>query len=126
MCDLILSFYLGLVGLLLIAILIYIYMELVQSYDDINLIVKKIKYSSIESLEVENGAEEKNKKKEFVTITYRETSNKKIGNKPAKTDKYYINTSYYCANDFKMIKDIVKTRNPQVKFNDNLKKYTKE
>ena len=45
MCDLILSFYLCLVGLLLIAILIYIYMELVESYDDLNLIVKKkIKY----------------------------------------------------------------------------------
>lgn len=44
MCDLILSFYLGLVGLLLIAILIYIFVELVESYDDLNLIVEKIKY----------------------------------------------------------------------------------
>lgn len=104
---------------------IYLKENKIEFYSNKNL-VKKIKYSSIESLEVENGAEEKNKKKEFVTITYRETSNKKSGNKAAKTDKYYINTSYYCANDFKMIKDIVKTRNPQVKFNDNLKKYTKE
>lgn len=48
MCDLILSFYLGLVGLLLIAILIYIYVELVESYDDLNLIVKKIKYKGVE------------------------------------------------------------------------------
>lgn len=44
MCDFILSLYLCLVGLLLIAILIYIYVELVESYDDINSIVKKIKY----------------------------------------------------------------------------------
>ena len=54
MCDLILSFYLGLVGLLLIAILIYIYVELVESYDDLNLIVKKIKYKRGEIVERPN------------------------------------------------------------------------
>ena len=54
MCDLILSFYLGLVGLLLIAILIYIYVELVESYDDLNLIVKKIKYKRGEMMKRPN------------------------------------------------------------------------
>ena len=55
MCDLILSLYLGLVVLLLIAILIYIYMELVDSYDDINLMVKKIKYKGEKNERVRMG-----------------------------------------------------------------------
>ncbi len=55
MCDLILSFYLGLVGLLLIAILIYIYVELVESYDDLNLIVEKIKYKGEKNERVRMG-----------------------------------------------------------------------
>ena len=54
MYDLILAFFLGLVALLLIAILIYIYMELVESYDDLNLIVKKIKYKRGEIVERPN------------------------------------------------------------------------
>ena len=62
MCDLILSFYLGLVGLLLIAILIYIYVELVESYDDLNLIVEKIKYKN--GHQMISRAKKKNKGKE--------------------------------------------------------------
>ena len=104
---------------------IYLKENKIEFYQNKNLI-KKIKYNSIESLGVENGNEPKNQKKEFVTITYRETSNKKKNNRNEKIDKHYISTSDYCANDFKIIRDVIKSRNPEVKFNDNLSKYIKE
>ena len=85
-----------------------------------------VEYSSIATLAVEEGNEDKNKKKEYVTISYRETSNKKNADKNAKIKKYYISPSYYCANDFKMIKEVIKSKNPEVKFNENLSKYIKE
>lgn len=104
---------------------IYLKENKIEFYQNKNLI-KSIKYSSIESLDVENGDQSNNKKKEFVTITYRETSKKKKNNRNEKVDKYYISPSHYCANDFKMIRDVVKSRNPQVKLNENLSKYIKE
>lgn len=104
---------------------IYLKENKIEFYENKNLI-KRIKFSSIESLGVENGNEPKNQKKEFITISYRETSNKKKNNRNEKIDKHYISTSYYCANDFKIIRDVIKSRNPEVKFNDNLSKYIKE
>lgn len=89
-------------------------------------LITTIKYSNIATLAVEEGNEDKNKKKEYVTISYRETSNKKNADKNAKIKKYYISPSYYCANDFKMIKEVIKSKNPEVKFNENLSKYIKE
>ena len=104
---------------------IYLKENKIEFYQNKNLL-KKIKYSSIESLEIDNGIEPKNRKKDFVVITYRETSNKKKNNRNEKVDKYYLSTSYYCSNDFKMIRDTIKLRNPQVKLNENLSKYIKE
>ena len=104
---------------------IYLKENKIEFYENKNLI-NRIKFSSIESLGVENGNEPKNQKKEFITISYRETSNKKKNNRNEKIDKHYISTSYYCANDFKIIRDVIKSRNPEVKFNDNLSKYIKE
>ena len=97
----------------------------IEFYQNKNLITT-IKYSNIATLAVEEGNEDKNKKKEYVTISYRETSNKKNADKNAKIKKYYISPSYYCANDFKMIKEVIKSKNPEVKFNENLSKYIKE
>lgn len=104
---------------------IYLKENKIEFYENKNLI-KKIKYSNVESLAIENGNEDKNKKKEFFTINYRETSNKKSANKPSKMNKYYISPSNYCGNDFKIIIDTIKSKNLNVKLNENLSKYIKE
>ena len=104
---------------------IYLKENKIEFYQNKNLITT-IKYSNIATLAVEEGNEDKNKKKEYVTIAYRETSNKKNSDKNAKIKKYYISPSYYCANDFKMIKEVIKSKNSEVKFNENLSKYIKE
>ncbi|WP_294392401.1 hypothetical protein [uncultured Clostridium sp.] len=104
---------------------IYLKENKIEFYQNKNLI-QKIKYSSIESIDVDNGIEPKDRKKDFIVITYRETSNKKKNNRNEKIDKYYLSTSYYCSNDFKMIRDAIKSRNPEVKLNENLSKYIKE
>lgn len=104
---------------------IYLKENKIEFYQNKNLI-QKIKYSSIESIDVDNGIEPKDRKKDFIVITYRETSNKKKNNRNEKIDNYYLSTSYYCSNDFKMIRDAIKSRNPEVKLNENLSKYIKE
>lgn len=104
---------------------VYLKENKIEFYQNKNLL-KKIKYSSIESLDIDNGIESKDRKKDFVVITYRETSNKKKNNRNDKVDKYYLSTAYYCSNDFKMIRDVIKSRNPEVKLNENLSKYIKE
>lgn len=104
---------------------IYLKENKIEFYSNKDLL-QKIKYSSIVSLDVEHSEEPKNKKKEFFTINYRETSSKKSRNKESKIKKYYLSSSWYTANDFKMIKDIIKSKNPEVKLNENLYKYTKE
>lgn len=104
---------------------IYVKENKIEFYQNKNLI-KKIKYGSIESLEIDNGVEAKDRKKDFFVITYRETSNKKKNNRNEKVDKYYLSTSYYCSNDFKIIRDVIKSRNPEVKLTENLSKYIKE
>ena len=60
------------------------------------------------------------------TINYRETSTKKSENKLSKINKYYISSSHYCGNDFKIIRDTIKSKNINVKLNENLSKYIKE
>ncbi|MGN0145055.1 MAG: hypothetical protein ACI398_08730 [Clostridium sp.] len=104
---------------------IYLKENKIEFYSNKDLL-KKIKYSSIVSLDVEHGEEAKDKKKEFFTIKYNETSTKKSKNKEPKIKKYYLSSSWYTANDFKMIKDIIKSKNTNVKIDENLKKYTKE
>lgn len=104
---------------------IYLKENKMEFYQNKNLI-KKIKYSSIESLSIENDPKEKNKKKEFFTVTYRETSNKKKNNRNDKVDKYYISPSYYSGEDFKVIKNTIKSKNSNVKIDESVTKYIKE
>lgn len=104
---------------------IYLKENKIEFYENKNLITK-IKYSNIQSLSSERGEEEKNKKKEFFTISYIETSSKKSRNKETKIKKYYLSSSYYTANDFKTIRDVIKAKNPDAEINDNLSKYIRE
>ena len=65
---------------------IYLKENKIEFYQNKNLI-QKIKYSSIESIDVDNGIEPKDRKKDFIVITYRETSNKKKNNRNEKIDE---------------------------------------
>lgn len=104
---------------------VYLRENKIEFYSNKDLIIN-IKYSSIVSLDVAHGEETKDKKKEFFTISYNETSSRKSKNKKPKIKKYYLNPSWYNANDFRVIKSTIKSKNPNIKIDENLKKYTKD
>lgn len=83
-------------------------------------LIKAIKYNCIKSISIGKGEEQKNKKKDFLTIKYNENDTKK-----SKNGIYLINPMNYSANDLAKIRDVIVTKNSSVKIEEDVNKFIK-
>lgn len=89
----------------------------------LNDLIETIKYSSINSIYVSKGNEPKNKRKDFLAISFSENDKKKSKN--LKKDVYLINFMHYSSKDLAKIRDMVMKKNPSVKIEEGVEKYLK-
>ncbi len=83
-------------------------------------LIKAIKYGSINSIYISKGNETKTKKKDFFTIGFNSSDNKKF-----KDEKYLINPMHYSSKDLDTIKNIIVSKNYSVKVSDDIKKFVR-
>ncbi len=88
-----------------------------------NDLIKSIKYSNIKAILIGKGNEPKNKRKDFFIISFYKNDKKK--NKNSAEDTYLINPMSYSAEDFKIIKNIIVSKNSSVKVSEDVSKFIK-
>lgn len=88
-----------------------------------NDLIKSIKYSNIKAILIGKGNEPKNKRKDFFIISFYKNDKKK--NKNSAEDTYLINPMSYSAEDFKVIKNIIVSKNSSVKVSEDVSKFIK-
>ncbi|MFW2489621.1 hypothetical protein ACN077_13780 [Clostridium chromiireducens] len=88
-----------------------------------NDLIKSVKYSNVKSIFIGKGNEPKNKKKDFVAISFYKDDKKK--NKNSAEDTYLINPMGYSSQDFNTIKNIITSKNSTVKIGENVEKFIK-
>ncbi|OCA99259.1 hypothetical protein [Clostridium beijerinckii] len=88
-----------------------------------NDLIKSIKYSNIKAILIGKGNEPKNKRKDFFVISFYKNDKKK--NKNSAEDTYLINPMSYSAEDFKVIKNIIVSKNSSVKVSEDVSKFIK-
>ena len=88
-------------------------------------LIKAIKYSSIKSLDIDKGSEPKTKKKDFFTICIGSNDRKNNKNKESKVEKYLVNPSNYSFKDLITMKNIIISKNTDVKVSNEVKEFFK-
>lgn len=81
-------------------------------------LVKAIKYTSITSIYVGKGDENRTKKKDFFTIGFNDNKNKK-----SKGENYLINPMNYSSKDLKEIRNMILSKNSSVKVSEDMDKF---
>lgn len=83
--------------------------------------LQSINYEKMSLLTIEKGLNSKNKKKNFLAITFLEHNKKKKKSEGSK-EKYLVDLSFYSIKDLKKIKEIITEQNSNVRvtkeFND--------
>jgi len=85
-------------------------------------LIKAIKYSSIKSIYIGKGNENKTRKKDFFTIGFNDNGNK---SKNSKIEEHLINLMSYSSQDLNTIKNVIISKNTFVKVSDDVDKFIK-
>lgn len=85
-------------------------------------LLKSINYEKISTLTIEKGDSKKNKKKNYLSITFFEHSKKKKKSEGSK-EKYLVDLSCYSLKDLKKIKEVITGQNPNVRVTKEFEDY---